>query len=64
MVYRVECSLKINKKLNLPIVLDLHENRPEIMKFYHHLQKFPGKQLISTSKWKQKQFPRLCLTEN
>lgn len=46
---------KANKKLRLPIVLDLHENRPEIMKFYQHLQKFPGKQLISTKKWKRQE---------
>ena len=50
-----EAVFKTNKKLNLPIVLDLHENRPEIMKFYQHLQKFPGKQLISTSIWKQQE---------
>jgi glycosyltransferase involved in cell wall biosynthesis len=45
---------KANKK-QLPIVLDLHENRPEIMKFYPHLQKFPGKYLISPKKWKRKE---------
>jgi glycosyltransferase involved in cell wall biosynthesis len=46
---------KANKKHELSTVLDLHENRPEIMKFYPHLQKFPGKYLISLSKWKQKE---------
>ena len=46
---------KANKKLKLKTVLDLHENRPEIMKFYPHLQKFPGKFLISPKKWKQKE---------
>lgn len=46
---------KANEKLNLPIVLDLHDNIPEIMKLYPHLQKFPGKQLISPKKWKQKE---------
>lgn len=50
-----EAVFKANKKLNLPVVLDLHENRPEIMKLYPHLQKFPGKQLISPLKWKQKE---------
>jgi len=50
-----EAVFKTNKKTNLPIVLDLHENRPEIMKLYPHLQKFPGKQLISSVKWKQKE---------
>ena len=46
---------KVNKKFNLPVTLDLHENRPEIMKFYPHLQKFPGKYLISLNKWKRKE---------
>lgn len=46
---------KANKKLKLKIVLDLHENRPEIMKFYPHLQKPLGKLLISIDKWKQKE---------
>lgn len=50
-----DAVFKANKKLCLPTVLDLHENRPEIMKFYQHLQKFPGKQLISTSRWKQEE---------
>ncbi|MDC9722556.1 MAG: glycosyltransferase, partial [Urechidicola sp.] len=50
-----DAVFKANKKLSLPTVLDLHENRPEIMKYYQHLQKFPGKQLISTKKWKQKE---------
>ncbi|WP_456378794.1 glycosyltransferase family 4 protein [Lutibacter sp.] len=50
-----EAVFKANKRLNLKIVVDLHENRPEIMKFYPHLQKFPGKFLISSSKWKKKE---------
>ncbi|NOR29420.1 MAG: glycosyltransferase, partial [Lutibacter sp.] len=47
--------LKSNKKLQLKTILDLHENRPEIMKFYPHLTKFPGKYLISPKIWKQKE---------
>ena len=46
---------KANKNYRLPVVLDLHENRPEIMKYYPHLNKFPGKYLISTKTWKQKE---------
>ncbi|MFD1294648.1 glycosyltransferase [Lutibacter holmesii] len=46
---------KANKKLKLKTTLDLHENRPEIMKFYPHLQKLPGKFLISSKKWKRKE---------
>jgi len=40
---------------NKPLVLDLHENRPEIMQFYPHLKKFPGKQLIRIGEWRKKQ---------
>ncbi len=50
-----DAVLKANKKFDLPVVLDLHENRPEIMKLYPHLQKFPGKFLISPKKWKEKE---------
>lgn len=46
---------KANKKFHLKTILDLHDNMPEIMKLYAHLQKFPGKQLISPKKWKQKE---------
>lgn len=50
-----EAVFRANKKLKLPTVLDLHDNIPEIMKLYPHLQKFPGKQLISPKKWKEKE---------
>lgn len=32
---------------HLPLTLDLHEDRPEILAFYPHLQRFPAKWLIS-----------------
>jgi glycosyltransferase involved in cell wall biosynthesis len=44
-----------NKKYKLPVVLDLHDNVPEVMKLYPHLQKFPGKYIISPKKWKTKE---------
>ena len=50
-----EAVFKANRDLKLKTVLDLHENRPEIMKFYPHLQKVSGKILISSKKWKQKE---------
>jgi len=50
-----EAVILANKKMQLPVVLDLHENRPEIMKFYPHLKKFPQSILISTNKWKQRE---------
>ena len=50
-----EAVFKANKKFKLPVVLDLHDNMPEVMKLYPHLQKFPGKYIISPKKWKQKE---------
>lgn len=50
-----DAVFKVNKKLKLPVVLDLHENRPEIMKSYPHLDKFPGNILISPDAWKNKE---------
>ena len=50
-----EAVFLANKKQQLPVVLDLHDNMPEVMKFYPHLQKFPGKYIISPKKWKQKE---------
>lgn len=50
-----DAALKANKTIKLPVVLDLHENRPEIMKFYPHLKKFPQNVLIFPKRWKQKE---------
>ena len=50
-----DAAFKVNKKYNLPVVLDLHDNMPEVMKLYPHLQKFPGKYIISPKKWKKKE---------
>lgn len=50
-----EAVFWINKTWNLPVVLDLHDNLPEVMKLYPHLQKFPGKYIISPKKWKLKE---------
>jgi glycosyltransferase involved in cell wall biosynthesis len=50
-----ETVFKVSSKKNLPVVLDLHDNLPEIMKLYPHLQKFPGKYLIFPSFWKKKE---------
>lgn len=50
-----EACLEANKRLKLPMILDLHENRPEIMALYPHLQRFPGRNLVSIPKWKKKE---------
>ena len=39
-------------KYNLPVSLDLHENRPEIMNFYKHVNSLIGKIFINPKKWK------------
>ena len=44
-----------NSDSELPVVLDLHENRPVIMKEYVHLKKWPGKWIISPSTWEKYQ---------
>ncbi len=50
-----EAALKANKSFALPTILDLHENLPEIMKYYRHVQRFPGRFLIFPKKWKRKE---------
>ena len=50
-----EAVFQANKKYKLKVVLDLHDNIPENMKFYPHLNKFPGKYIISPKKWKIKE---------
>lgn len=42
-----ESVFQVNKKYKLKVVLDLHDNIPENMRFYPHLRKFPGKYIIS-----------------
>lgn len=47
----VKVGLRLSKKYNIPLICDYHENRPEIMKMYSHVQKFPGKYFISITQW-------------
>lgn len=48
----VSAACRVSKTLKVPYILDLHENRPEIMKFYPHLKRGLGKWLIDTDRWK------------
>ncbi len=59
-----EAVLNTCKKKKLPVVLDLHENRPQIMKFYPHLKKFPQNGLISPKKWQQKEEEFVTIVDN
>lgn len=51
-----DAALAVAKKFGVRAVLDLHENRPAIMREYRHLNRWPGKVLINLSTWKRKQF--------
>jgi len=51
----IKVVFKFSKKYNIKLVADYHENRPEIMKMYSHINDFPGKYLISIKKWQQYQ---------
>ncbi len=46
---------KLNRTFRLPLVFDIHENIPEIMKYYPHLKTMTGKILIKPSTWKRKE---------
>ena len=50
-----EAGFREARAAGLNVVLDLHENRPAIMREYPHLKKFPGKILIDLEVWKRKQ---------
>lgn len=47
----VKVVLRLSGKYNIPLICDYHENRPEIMKLYSHVKKFPGKYFISIKQW-------------
>lgn len=45
----------LRPKFKFKVMLDLHENRPEIMRFYKHVRSFPWKYFIYPSLWKRKE---------
>ena len=48
-----EAVFKVNRNYQLPVVLDLHQNRPEIMKYSKHVTGTLGKMFINLDKWKR-----------
>ncbi len=46
-------GLVMKLKKSEKLVLDLHENRPEIMRYYPHLKRFPTNILINLDRWKR-----------
>lgn len=51
-----ESAFNANKQHMLSIVLDLHENRPEIMRDYKHVNTLKGRLLINLPVWKRKYY--------
>lgn len=52
-LYLIGAALKVNEKLHLPLVADLHENYVEGLKHYKFSTTFPGNLLISIPKWER-----------
>ena len=47
-----QAAISASNIFNIKYNIDLHENRPEIMKFYKHVNSFFGKIFISPTRWK------------
>ncbi|MCF7858559.1 MAG: glycosyltransferase family 4 protein [Candidatus Cloacimonetes bacterium] len=57
-------AFEYSQMFKIPLIIDLHENRPEIMKLYQHVRKFPGKLLISIKQWQKYQQKYIHLADN
>lgn len=53
----------LKEKMNFKTILDLHENRPEIMKFYSHVKSLKGRLLIHPSLWKKFEYKYIRKTD-
>lgn len=54
-LYMFGAGLIANRKLKLPLIVDLHENYVEGLKHYRFANSFPGNILISIPKWERKE---------
>ncbi|MEP1151497.1 MAG: glycosyltransferase family 4 protein [Balneola sp.] len=52
-LYLGKAGLILKEKLNIPLVLDLHENYVEALSQYAWSSRFPGNLLISEKKWRK-----------
>ena len=48
-----KAAISVSKRFGIKYNIDLHENRPEIMKYYKHVNSFFGRIFISPSRWKK-----------
>ena len=52
-LYLFGACIRIGKKLDLPVVGDMHENWVEALKHYKWSTTFPGKWIVNLKKWEQ-----------
>ena len=52
-LWMLNSSFRSNKKFNLPVIADLHENFVHALHHYRFANTFPGNLIISKNKWKQ-----------
>ena len=48
-----QAAISVSERFGIKYNIDLHENRPEIMKYYKHVNSFLGKIFISPLRWKK-----------
>ena len=48
-----KAAISVSERFGIKYNIDLHENRPEIMKYYKHVNSFLGKIFISPLRWKK-----------
>ena len=48
-----KAAISVSERVGIKYNIDLHENRPEIMKYYKHVNSFLGKIFISPNRWKK-----------
>ena len=49
----LEVGLELGRQYQIPVVADLHENYPAAVENYDYANRFPGRLLISTERWRR-----------
>ncbi len=60
-LYMLKAGIRVKSKLDIPMIVDLHENYPEVIKSYRWANKFPNR--LFTMPWKWKKFEDQHLEE-
>ena len=63
-LWMLDAALRANRKLKLPLIVDLHENFVFAIQHYKYSTTFPGNVLISHEKWKSCEPKWLSQTDN